>query len=412
MKKLGSSKYFFALCFVFVLLNVSLFALILSKNIKATPPHSQNTKIFPEVQELKKRVYSFKELTMFFTTIANKQGAPYAFDLLKVAPLPPNTDLHLLGHAVGDILYKQQGVQGIKVCTNDFRNACSHSIVVALFLKDGEKAIDTISKVCQNAPGGKGAYTMCFHGLGHGVLAYTGYEIEKAVPLCKKTGTIARNNREYIECVGGMTMEMISGVHDPSLRVKQSSKYFKDDDPLSPCNTAVIPTGAKDICYVYLTPHLFESAGADLGRPVEKDFQKAFSYCDSLTEKSERHACFNGFGKEFVVLVKNRDIRDIANMTDGQLKQVYSWCMLSYAADGQQSCIESAVNSLYWGGENDRTASIKFCEAIPNTENQGFCMTSLMNAVSYYVDDRNYRASFCNELPKGFMNDCQKTLRI
>lgn len=31
------------------------------------------------------------------------QGAKYAFDILKTAPVPPNTDTHLLGHVVGDI---------------------------------------------------------------------------------------------------------------------------------------------------------------------------------------------------------------------------------------------------------------------------------------------------------------------
>lgn len=406
------SIIYYSVLFVLLVINIGLFFLLLTRTQKTHQLVQKVTRTFTEVAQLKKRVYSFKELSLFFTTVANTKGAAYAYDLLKVAPIAPNTDMHLLGHIVGDILYKQQGAEGIKICTNDFRNACSHSIVVALFLKDGVKAIDTISKVCQKAPGGKGAYTMCFHGLGHGVLAYTKYDMKEAVSLCKKTGTVVHRNREYSECVGGVTMEMISGVHDPALRMAQAKNYFKKDDPLSPCDTDVVPNDSKEICYIYLTPHLFELAGADLGNPTEINFKGAFEICDQLKEEPYRHACFNGFGKEFVVLAMDRDIRNVSTITDSQLKNIHSWCLLSSAVDGQNSCIESAVSSLYWGGENDRVAAVKFCNTISDESNQTVCIRALIGAVGYYIDDKNYRTSFCNEIPKTYTTSCQRQLQV
>ena len=116
--------------------------------------------------------------------------------MLKRASVPSGTDMHLLGHVVGDILYAQEGLKGIKTCTHDFRNACSHTIVVGLFSEQGEVALPKIAETCYQAPGGSGAYTMCFHGLGHGVLAYTGYDLTKAAQLCQKTGTTGYNYRE------------------------------------------------------------------------------------------------------------------------------------------------------------------------------------------------------------------------
>jgi hypothetical protein len=66
---------------------------------------------------------------------------------------------------------------------------------------------------------------MCFHGLGHGVLAYTEYDLEKAVDICKRTGTKQYNNEEYAECVGGAIMEIIGGgFHDPQKWAVQSKK--------------------------------------------------------------------------------------------------------------------------------------------------------------------------------------------
>jgi len=88
---------------------------------------------------------SFKELANYFTEIAEAKGAPYALDVLKAAPIPLDTDMHLLAHTVGDILYRQQGLEGIKVCTHDFRNACSHSVVIGAFLEQGEAALPGIA---------------------------------------------------------------------------------------------------------------------------------------------------------------------------------------------------------------------------------------------------------------------------
>src|SRR3989338_10209532 len=134
--------------------------------------------------------------------------------IFKAAPLGPNIDLHLLGHAVGDELYKQEGLNGITICDNDFRNACSHSIVIGLFYDKGDGALSEISEACRKAPGGSGAYTMCFHGLGHGILAATGYDMGKTAEYCKKTDTTTCK-RESTECIGGSVMEIIGGgFHD------------------------------------------------------------------------------------------------------------------------------------------------------------------------------------------------------
>lgn len=167
---------------------------------------------YKEAGEIGKNVESFNALEKRFQNLAKEKGAKYAFEVLRRAELPPQTDLHLLGHYVGDELYKQEGVDGIRLCTQDFRNACSHSIVIGTLSEFGEGALPRIRDACKEAPGGSGAYTMCFHGLGHGVLAGYGYELEKTVAFCKKTGTEEYNYREYIECFGGAIMELMGGV--------------------------------------------------------------------------------------------------------------------------------------------------------------------------------------------------------
>ena len=174
-----------------------------------------------------------------------------------------------------------------------------------------------------------------------------------------------------------------------------------------------MPDGARSMCYVYLTPHLFEFAGADLGFPTEKDYKTSFPYCDRLPKDgANRDACYGGFGKEFVVLAQERDIRKIDKMTDEQLSKVYEWCLLADNKEGSDACMVHAMNSLYWGGENDRGAAIRFCGVMTEPYYQKSCYLGLIDAVSFYIDDYNYREGFCQELPDGYREDCQQRLTL
>jgi len=353
---------------------------------------------------------SFGELSDYFGGLAKEKGGAYAFDVLKVAAMPPDIDMHLLGHVVGDILFAQKGLEGIKVCTHDFRNACSHSIVVGLFLEQGEAALPEIAEACYQAPGGSGAYTMCFHGLGHGVLAYAGYDLEKAVELCKKTGTPQYNQEESSQCISGTIMEMISGIHDPELWAEQRPKYFSKEDPLYPCSADFIPQEAQYLCYLYLTPHLFEIAGENTWIPTPD----AFPFCDTLpvSDIRNRDACYGGFGKEFLGFIAQRDIRtsSVQNITEEQLLKIYELCLLANNEVGTISCINSATNSLYWGGENDRGVAIRFCSVLPDPSYQRACFLNLIFVVDYYIQDPGYKTEFCGEIPKDFLEECRERL--
>ncbi len=358
----------------------------------------------------------FTKLKNFFQNLAEKKGGRYAFEVLKRITPGPNIDMHLLGHAVGDILYKQEGLNGITACDNDFRNACSHSIVIGLFFDKGDGALPEIAEACRKAPGGSGAYTMCFHGLGHGILSYEGYDFAKGAAMCLKTGTAEYNYQEGTQCIGGMVMEIIEGGgHDPELWAEQRKKYLDPRHPTALCENSSIPDQSKFMCYEYLTPYLFEAAGANAGNPTAEDFKKAFTYCKTLPASNpNRNVCFGGFGKEFDGLVQSRDIRkdSFTKISDSGLKQIYTWCLFAADKNGTAACIVDAMNSLYWGGENDRSVAIRFCANIPETDayNRTSCVQNLTNAVAYYISDSSYRDSFCQELPQQYQDQCHARL--
>lgn len=400
--------------FCFLLFDLILTFIVLAPRSSQTNNQQVQTQPqtgFPELAQIQqKNLTSFADLSHFFEGLANKKGAEYAFNALKIAQLPPNTDLHLLGHAVGDILYKQQGANGIKICTQDFRNACSHSIVIGLLSEKGEKALPEIALACRQAPGGKGAYTMCFHGLGHGVLAFNGYDFPKSVAMCRKFGTAQYGFREDAECVGGMIMEFISGGgHDHNIWAKQREKYLSFDNPFYLCSGFNLNPGEQERCYNYITPYLFEVAG-NFAFPGPQEFKKAFPLCDTISDVSNRQTCYGGFGKEFVPLAQARDIRNISDMNNGQLTSVYSWCALALNSNATAACTEQAMESLYWGGENNPSAATRFCSLIPDSYQQSTCFSNFLSAVSFYVTDPGYRKSLCETFPDNYKSQCRSAL--
>lgn len=360
-----------------------------------------------EVKELNAVKWSYQEYATYFQKLADKKGAVYAYKVLLVAPFPSGIDIHLLGHVVGDMLYKQKGLEGIKDCTQDFRNACSHSVVIGYLQEHGEGSLPEIVKTCHEAPGGKGAYTMCFHGLGHGVLAFTGYNFDKAIQMCKKTGSAEFFNREYVECVGGASMELVAGVHDRQVWEAQKPKYFSDADPLSPCDMAIVPDEVKSICYVHLTPHLFEAAGGNLGSLKPEIFGKAMSFCSAIpaSSREQRDACYGGFGKEYIVLSRGRDIRDIGSVTADALIPVRAACAQANDEQGERACNESALNSLFWGGENNPDAAFNYC-SIATGDAQTECYRTLGGNITYYLGGTSKAQALCARLPEEFRPGC------
>lgn len=369
---------------------------------------------YSEVSSVGRNIQSFKDLSGRFERIAKEKGGVYAYEILRRATLPPGTDFHLLGHAIGDVFYTQKGMEGIADCTQEFRNACSHTIVIGALQEfgSGEETLAMIDAACRKAPGGSGAYTMCYHGLGHGVFAYFGYDLEKTSAFCKRMGTEEYHHQQYTECVGGAIMELMGGGgHDTDAWVASRQRYLTED-PLAPCTNPAIPESAKDYCYIYLTPRLLELAGAALGNPDPSTFPRAFSFCDALprTEQRLRDSCFGGFGKEFVPLAGARDIRYVDRFTDEEYAKAARWCDLSAAEDGKRACIGQGLESVFWGGENDPAASFRFCGVSPG-HLQEACYTKLAQNIRRYLP-QDTQAQWCGKLAEGFQGHCAADARI
>jgi hypothetical protein len=367
---------------------------------------AQRSSPFPEASYIAANAQDFGEFKPRFIALADEKGAEYAFEILKRANLPEGIDLHLLAHSVGDILYEQEGIGGMAICTDDFRNACSHSIVIGALLEHGEDILPQVHEACSRAPGATNAYDMCFHGFGHGVFTYFDDDLKKAFAYCEKTGTPEHDHREYIACAGGAIMELMGdGGHNPQDLEEARARYLTG--PLEPCMSNVEPEALKRICLVYLTPWLWESAGLTRSDPAESSFAPAFAYCDTIpaSKKMLRNACFGGFGKEFTVLAADRDLRTVDSLNDTQLRQIGTWCNEARASDGIRACVAVAVDSLLWGGANDPQIAFNFC-AILSGDAADTCLKRLGRDIQQFFTDTIRREKLCLQLPEKYQPAC------
>ena len=361
------------------------------------------------------RQATFQEFSNTFEQIATDRGGEYAFELMRQAPLPFGLDTHLLGHVVGDIMYEQEGIAGMGLCQHDFRNACSHTMVVGALLEFGTGALPDIREACYDAPGGKGAYTMCFHGLGHGVFAFNDYDMDKTVQMCGELGTTDYNNREAIECFGGSVMEIIGGGgHDPELWSVQRAKYLDPDNPFALCQSDIIPEEYKPMCYNYMTPYSYEALGANMSNPGAAIFDKAFEFCAMIPEEnqSERQSCYGGHGKEFIGLAVGRNFSAGARPTTDKLQLMYDWCALAEAQDGRRYCVLSTMGSLYWGGEQPYEVALEYCSIVEDEEAKSACYLEMIGNVRFYIDDPTYHQQFCADVPSEYTAECREVLSL
>lgn len=373
----------------------------------------QSQSAYPELTEIQQS-WKFDEYKDFFVALAQKKTAVYAFDVLRHVEVPSTVDIHRIAHAIGYVHFEQKGLSGIYGCTDEFRNACAHAIVVQALITQGTQALTDVAKVCSEGPGGVGAYVNCFHGVGHGLLAYFEYDYENALVTCEKVYDIAvalrpeiTTERLWQECVGGVTMELTQGEHDKDAWGTAKDVYMPASDILMPCNAEYVSDEVRSICYAYLKPRFLEAAGATRGVPSPDAYPKALAYCKMIPtdEFGSRDGCYAGFGSAFAYFA-NGDARTLERMSDSAIRNVHEWCSFADDARGERVCSLSALDVIFWGAQSDSPASISYCLLAPDVESKNTCFTALISYAQGSFETQQKLDTFCKKLPPEYTKTC------
>jgi mono/diheme cytochrome c family protein len=151
----------------------------------------------------------------------------------------------------------------------------------------------------------------CVHGLGHGLMIYTDYDLPRSLRICDGLD----GSWDQVSCTGGVFMENISS----SYGVK--SRWLKDDDLIYPCNA--VARRHKVYCYLMVTSRILPAVGYD--------FRRTAQFC-RRSERGWVATCYQSLG------------RDASGQTRQDPKRIAGICRL--AGSGEGDCLYGAARDI------------------------------------------------------------------
>lgn len=246
------------------------------------------------------------------------------------AALTPQ-EQHINAHVFGGALFDVEGEGGLSVCDETFSFGCFHEFLGRAIASLGPSSIERLNEQCFDdlvlSP------LSCQHGIGHGALAFAGYEddgLHYALAVCR--------DLPYADpiggCYGGAFMEynmrtMLGA--DSTFRAPP-----EDGDLVAEC--AGLDREYKRAC-VYWVPQWWNAVLQSRIVSLDENFIRMGEFCSDKRIRDDRRDCFEGIGNITPPAV-NFSARESARLCD----------LTSKKPEERLFCRSTAANSLYTGG--------------------------------------------------------------
>lgn len=301
-----------------------------------------------------------------YEALIERVGIEEAQELLLRSGLPFNGESHLLNHTSGDWLYEHFGPDGLAYCRDYFLGSCYHGVILNTIADHGLNGVEALMESCYVK--GNATAAACAHGIGHGLLSWTGYALlPQAAAHCERFGE--RDPRfPTFNCYDGVFMENVWGVHsgEPS-----PDRWRDDTNPLFPCNDPQIKDVWREGCYSNQASILFPL--------FEGDIAQAGAVCEQVENQKQQAICFDGIA------------RQIHPIIEGDARGVFALCSrLTIPWDTQ--CILSIVSADFSTG--GRTLPYELCEQIGSAHQQS-CYTTLFDVINFTLADKEEETQSC-----------------
>lgn len=280
---------------------------------------------------------SFTEHANAYRALLETIG-PDAQDIL-LANLPATPRTHMINHESGYFLYRTYNDAGLRLCKNYFNGGCYHGFVEEALVERGIGAIDDVVNAC------KGDRTLaqareCTHGAGHAILIAEGYEhLDKAAKRCRQL--FPESDVAIEDCNDGVFMENNFG----GFSIPPENRWFKEYDPLYPCNDPRIETDAiaKRACLFLQMQSTLQVAKYPT---LHGDISTVVQFCTEQSSALEQDMCFLGLARQ----IQARHVEDVSAIATS--------CAL-FPAERSPQCMAHAAESAYAFGSP--TTSIALC---------------------------------------------------
>jgi len=314
-----------------------------------------------------------------FGNLAFSRGPKAALDLFNQRRVSEETiakDCHRIAHMIGSAslaFFKgnvaQTYAHGSPSCASGYYHGILERAFANVFTHRG--LIRAARSLCSGAGVRRMGFLdyQCTHGLGHGLMIQTGYDLPMALAVCGSLPT----RWDEVSCTGGAFMENGSTVY--GLR----SSWLKDSEPLYPC--PVIKLRNRASCYLRVTTEVLNTN--------RYNWPKTAETCQSLARRW-RSYCFRSYG------------RDTVNYAGGKAASILRLCGLAQSGEGQ--CLYGAARTM--ADRDAKTANAAaFCRRATRPQ-QGHCFAGLGIVVGLLEPTRDARAKVCEALARRSARAC------
>ncbi|MDF2702257.1 MAG: hypothetical protein K0S10_1201 [Rubrobacteraceae bacterium] len=259
---------------------------------------------------------------------------------------------HALVHKVGREAYERYGDFGEAMKYRDelCNSGYLHGIIESKF-SQSEDVFADMETMCDRYEHGSYMSWQCYHGIGHGAMFYTSYDLPRSLEMCD--GFESDFGRS--SCANGVFMENFNA--DQKLHL---SKFLKESDPFYPC--AEQENRYKAHCYLYAPTYFLSLNGSD--------YDAALEWCNGA-EAGFEPSCAYGVGTQAMK----------ENLNDPKL--VESVCM--NGEDGQTApCIEG-MTGLYINHHGSLEPARELCSRLEKP-NRPACYDAIAADASLFRD--------------------------
>lgn len=225
-------------------------------------------------------------------------------------------------HIFALALYDKEGIEGVRVCDERFGRGCLHEFMGQGVLRSGIDSAQKLLNECHEERPSENYY--CAHALGHGFVAYFGYE-EKNLPPALSACHVLRPAELGTSCDLGVFFEY-------NLQVNRYVggvvvRPMSTGGELGACES-LAGLGRK-MC-LYSLAQWWVATLAAVADTSEEKVRTMLSYCDSVPEAEGREICRTGVAR-YIPQIAGFDIEKAKVLCKETFSKEVATCQI-YAA--------------------------------------------------------------------------------
>ncbi len=310
-----------------------------------------------------------------FGNVAYNEGPKAALDKLQqLSQTNPSvqSDCHPIAHKIGaGGLLHFEGSVGKAFAAGNATCGAGYYHGLLQWKLAGVKAdqVASVARTACNDPEIKSNafnYYQCDHGLGHGLMLYTAYDLPQALGFCHQLVT----EFDQVACSGGVFME------NQSSSFGLRTKWLSDKNLLYPCNSKYVQRRDKLYCYLLVTSHILPE--------VRDDWRKTADWC-RRSERGWVQYCFQSYG---------RDVSGAAQRVPAEIRR-----LCAHAGSGEKECLFGAVRDVLNNNAQDLNAK-KLCQTV-QARFRSYCYFGIGSILGTLHRDAAGKRTACEQFAKG-----------